>query len=309
MRTLLLAAIVAAAGCGGHSSSMGPPGFDPPAPNADELQIMSPLITGITPGTDETLCSYVDVPIPMEIDVIGSRGQQSLGGHHAMVYIAHATHAAETHVCNENDMLSVRFVAGIGAEGATSLSVLPDGVSFRVPAGAQLMMQTHWINATNQTLEGQAAINLHVVPPSSDRVPADLFSVVNTQFSIPAGQSGTASTTCPVGQSLSMFYLGGHEHAAGTHFKAEQTTAAGATSTLYEHDWQPEYEFNPPVNSYPKASPLVVNGGDQIKVTCTWDNTSGVKPLTFPTDMCVAFGFYFPGHGEIDCIDGYWPTK
>ena len=31
-------------------------------------------------------------------------------------------------------------------------------------------------------------------------------------------------------------------------------------------------------------------------------------PLVFPTEMCVGIGFYFPGRGQINCVDGTWPA-
>jgi hypothetical protein len=290
-----------AAGC-----SSAPQGFMIQPPTADEIQVVSPEIM-VAPGANITMCSYVSVPIASQIDVIGSNGKQSLGGHHAIVYIARMAKPIDTHECTEQDMLNVSYLAGVGAEGATALSKVPDGIAFRIPANAPLMIQTHWINATNAPITGQAYINLQTTPVSTARVPADLFSVVNTSFDIPAGMTGTASTTCVLKEDKSFFYLGGHEHQWGTHFKAEQVSAAGAATTLYEKDWQVEFEFNPPVNTYPAATPLTIKAGDAIKATCTWDNTGNAKDLTFPTDMCVTFGFYFPGHGEIDCVDGQWP--
>jgi hypothetical protein len=28
--------------------------------------------------------------------------------------------------------------------------------------------------------------------------------------------------------------------------------------------------------------------------------------LVFPDEMCVGWGFYYPGKGEINCVDGQW---
>ncbi|HZS35789.1 MAG TPA: hypothetical protein VFF06_03135 [Polyangia bacterium] len=303
MRKLFLTACLVA-GCAGGG---GTAGFMPYPPAADEIQVLSPTVT-IPSGANSTLCSYINVPIAAETDVIASRGIQSPGGHHSIVYVANKPHAVDTHECNEDDMLGVRFIAGIGAEGATSLSVLPDGIAFRIPANAQIMIQTHWINATNSTLQGQAAINLKTATPSSARVPADLFAVADISFNVPAGKIGTSSSSCTLKEDMNFFYLGGHEHQWGTHFRADHVAIDGTATTLYEKDWQVEYEFNPPVNTYPKTAPLSIKQGESLKVECTWDNTSGAQPLTFPADMCVAFAFYFPGHGEIDCVDGQWPN-
>jgi hypothetical protein len=304
MRNVLATLVICAAGCGGHP---GGPGFNPPAPAADELQVLSPTVM-VASGANTTLCSYLNFPIPAEIDVIASRGLQSPGGHHAIVYVANKQHAVDTHECNEDDMVGVRYLAGVGAEGATSLNQLPDGVAFRIPANSQLMIQTHWINATPSTLTGEAAINLKWAAPSTARVPADLFAVANLSFNVPAGKTATSSTSCTLKEDMNIFYLGGHEHQWGTHFRADHQALDGTMKTIYEKDWQLEYEFNPPVNTYPKSAPLIIKKGESLNVTCSWDNTAGATPLTFPTDMCVAFSFYFPGHGEIDCVDGQWPN-
>ena len=54
------------AGCGGGTSPMPSnsqfiDGFDPPAANAGEMAVVSPIVKDIQPGADITLCSYLDV--------------------------------------------------------------------------------------------------------------------------------------------------------------------------------------------------------------------------------------------------------
>jgi hypothetical protein len=304
MRTSVpLALALAAAGCSGA------PGFMPPPVGADEMQVLSPLIKDIPSGADVTYCSYLTTKLADSIDVIGFHGLQAPGGHHALLYAAPSPKPDGTHVCTEDDMIGVTYVAGVGADKAlNAFETLPEGLAFRVPAGAQLMIQTHWVNATMHAIDGQAAINLRTAPASAGRTPTDLISFVDTTFDIPAGQVGTHVTTCPVGADTTLFLLSGHEHWRGTHFKAEHIAGTGgATDILFEKDWQPGYEFDPPMNLYDKTTPLTLHAGDQVRVTCSWDNTAGTKDLTFPSDMCVAWGFYFPGRGEIDCVDGFWP--
>jgi hypothetical protein len=311
MRKLVLAALIVGAGCGGSNGSSNNyvAGFTPLPLAADEVQIVSPIVKTLMPGTDITLCSYLSTKLTDTTDVIGARGVQSAGGHHALLYTARSAQPVDTHPCNEMDMTNVTYVAGVGADKSfTGLASLPAGLAFRIPAGAQLMVQTHWINATGKVLDGQAAFNLKVAAPSSARQPADLFSVVDTQFSVAPGQRGVDSTACKVPSDTTLFLLGGHEHKLGTHFRAEHVAGDGSSSVVYERDWVPEYEFNPPMNIYGVDAPLTIKAGDSLKVTCAWDNTTGATDLTFPHDMCVAWGFYFPGHGEIDCVDSIWPA-
>ncbi len=294
MRLLMIALLVS--GCSGPSNN------GPPPPAADEILVAPPTVKAIAPGANITYCTYLDQNVADQIDVIGSHGMMSTGGHHAIVYAAKRTRPVGTHECNEDDMTNGFYLAGIGADKGSVIGTLPDGVAFRIAANTQLYVQTHWINATNSTFDGTTAVYLKTTPVSADRVPADLFAVADVQFDIPAGQIGTSSTSCTVKEDLNLFLLAGHEHQWGTHFTIEHDA-----TMVYDKDWIPEYELNPPINLYPRATPLTVKAGETFKVTCTWDNTASATDLTFPTDMCVGWGFYFPGHGEIDCVNGAWP--
>ena len=49
--------------------------------------------------------------------------------------------------CATADQLNLTFLGGIGGEGVGSVfSHLPDGVTFRLPAGWGLMANAHYIN-------------------------------------------------------------------------------------------------------------------------------------------------------------------
>lgn len=281
-----------------------PTGFNPPAPETGELEYDSPIIPAIAPGTDATYCSYLDAHIMDETDVVKFRVLQSLTGHHAVLNAARQPRDVGTHVCTEDDMVNSRFIAGGGSESVFSLAI-PDGLAFRIPAGTQLMMQTHWINATSQTVDGQAVAYITAKPTDPSRQVLDLFNIVNTNFTIPAGKTTTSSTTCTIKQDLQIFSITGHEHEFGSHVTIQQIDGA-QTSMLWNHDWQPEYQSAPPFQIYSVATPLLLKAGQQVQVTCTWNNP-GATDLAFPREMCVSTSFYFPAtNGEIDCVDGNW---
>src|SRR5262249_323214 len=144
-------------------------------------------------------------------DVVHFRVLQSLTGHHAILFAAKQERPVDTHVCTEDDMTNTRFIAAGGAESVGTIEI-PDGLGFRIPANTQLIRQTHWINATQNTVDGQAVAYITTAPYSPSRQVLDLFNVVLTDFSIPAGQSLTASTTCTVKKPLQLFTITGHEH-------------------------------------------------------------------------------------------------
>ena len=283
---------------------MRPAGFDPPPPQADELEYDSPIIANIAPGTDATYCSYLDAHVTDTTDVVHFRVLQSLTGHHAILFSAKQSRPVDTHICTEDDMVNTRFVAAGGAESVGTIEI-PDGLAFRIPAGTQLMMQTHWINATQQAVDGQAVAYITTRTTDPARQVLDLFNVVKTDFTLPAGKTTTASTTCAVKHNLQLFTLTGHEHELGSHVDIQLLDGAN-TSMLWSYDWQPSYQSAPPYKIYGVQQPLRLTAGQQLQVTCTWVNNTG-NDLGFPREMCVGSGFYFPADaGEIDCVDGNW---
>jgi hypothetical protein len=291
-------------GCASDEESKFIDGFSPPSPKSDEMQIIMPPVTNILPGQDITLCSYIDERLAEELDIVDYQAFQStLGAHHAILYSVSNQQAANSHECNEDDMVNARYLAAGGAD--TPKADLPAGVVFRMPANTQLMIQTHWINATDKPFDGQAAFNLKVTKPKAEHKTAQLFTTVTTSFVLPEGL-GSTFTECVVKQNMNVFMLGGHMHYYGKHVKITHTPAASATSAvIYETPWEKEYEFNPPRNSYPTDAPFKLSVGDKLRVDCQYDNKSGGE-LPFPSEMCVGFTYAYPMDLQVNCVDGNW---
>jgi hypothetical protein len=309
---LFVGALVA---CGGGSDGMqqetpdaGPellPGFTPPTPGPNQILLVGPPVRGIQPGQDVTYCSYLDYHFAQQLDINDYQGFQFGGGaHHAILHSVTTNQPAGTHECTDDDMLTARYLAGGGAD--TPKADLPDGVVIRIPAGTQMMIETHWINAGDVVTDGQAAFMLDVQPPSDQVQTASLFTAAGTLFTLPTGTAST-STECTVQQDMHFFSLGGHEHEWGTHVRISVTPAGGAAQTIYDTPWEPSYQFNPPQNHYTTASPFDMHPGDTIRIDCDYNNDTGA-PLPFPTEMCVAWGYFYPTDKQIDCTDGNWPN-
>jgi hypothetical protein len=309
MTMKLLPALILGAsllGCTAEDPAIFIDGFRPPKPAADEIQIVAPAVLGIAPGADVTLCSYVDYRTAEELDIVDYQGfQSSFGSHHVILYAVSNQQAANTHECNEDDMINARYLASGGAD--TPKGELPDGVVFRIPAKTQLLVQTHWINATDAPIDGQAAFNLKVTAPSPAHQTAQLVTILSTSFVLPRGK-GAAVSECVVGESMKVFTLGGHMHRWGVHAKISHTPVDGApVRVIYETDWSYEYEFNPPRNNYTTENPLVFARGDRLRIDCDYMNDSGHE-LPFPSEMCATFAYGYPLDREIDCVDQHWPN-
>ena len=302
-KSLLLASLLFV-GCASDSESSFIDGFSPPAPKSDEIQIVSPAVRAIQPAQDITLCAYIDERVASDMDIVSYQGYQShVGGHHVILYSVERSQAANVHECNEDDMVNARYLAGTGADSPQT--ELPKDVVFRIPGNTQLMIQTHWINATDKPIDGQGAFNLKVTDPKPEHKLAQLFTTVTTSFTLPVGL-GSTSTECTVKEHMNAFMIGGHMHEWGTHVKISHTPVSAATpNVIYDYGWSAEDVFDPPRNNYTTDNPFILDVGDKIHIDCNYNNTTGA-PLPFPSEMCVAFVYGYPLDKQIDCVDGNW---
>jgi len=284
-------------------------GFVPPSVEEGEVGLVTEIIKNIPAGADINYCTYLPYTTDRTMDVVGAIGKQSLkGGHHALLYIASNPQAPGTHECTEEDMLNARYVAAAGGGNANgSVIEIPDGIGFRVPEGVQLFVQSHWVNASDEAIDGQIAFSLNVQEPTTEISPAQLLTVVDTEFTISAGAEGNTTTSCTFPEDISFFIMGGHAHEYGSHVRLRHKHGdTGVEETIYETEWQYEYASDPPMNAFSKEEPYVVKAGDTISVDCSYLNTEN-HDIRFPQEMCVGFGYYFPAVYEINCADGRWP--
>ena len=91
------------------------------------------------------------------------RGYQSApAGHHIVVYYTMIHQPPGTQrVCNDSDMATFRLVSGNGGVRNTA----PGNLVYRIPAGAQIVLNHHWLNVTDQVVKGQAVINVSPADP------------------------------------------------------------------------------------------------------------------------------------------------
>ena len=256
---------------------------------------------------DVMLCTYLDYHAPADLDLVAADGFQSEYGHHALLFGVRSRQSPGTHKCTDADMVNVRYLAGHGGEGATSLPV-SDDVAFGLREDEQLMIQTHWINHTDQVIDGQGAFHLTVEPASPSARVADLFTWLTTNSAVSPGADGSAESSCTVGEELNIFLMGGHAHEWGTYITLTHARGDGAPEVIYETEWNGQYQFNPPRNEYSSAAPFVVRPGDKMSVSCQDYNDTG-SMLTFPGEMCVGWAYYFPAVREINCVNGFWPGQ
>ena len=130
------------------------------------------------------------------------------------------------------------------------------------------------------------------------------FYVSGTAFTIAPRETKTYSTSCVAKSTIKVTRLLGHMHEWGVRNTITITDATG-DHVVYDKPGAGDFSYNPPFVDYPADKPLVINPGDKIATTCTWTNTRDTA-LSFPDEMCAAFGYVIGNDAELGCADGSW---
>ncbi|HEY1814127.1 MAG TPA: hypothetical protein VGG74_17370 [Kofleriaceae bacterium] len=282
-------------------------GFDPPAQPDGYTRYVTPVVKDIMPGDDLEYCQWVAAPSNEAQDVVAFTGLQSATGHHAVLYSTSETSfpVGESHLCTTQDMLSIDFIGGVGAEGNGD-TTLPDGLYFRLPAGEALMANTHWLNTTDKVSEGQAVLDVEYTPALDSHTVADIFANNGDTFSIPPLAPLSYDVSCTMTQDVNLAMVANHMHTDGTSAYTEVLHTDGTTEPLVvDTSWSSDQQFNPNWVRYSEAAPKVLHAGDTVHTHCEWQNQTS-NALMFPDEMCVGTGFYFPSNGALECDDGTW---
>ena len=278
---------------------------DPPA-DGKGLQFVQPEFD-VPPGKELQTCWVLDWVPEEDVFIKQFLGLQSGMGHH-MVALTAATpqQAGSSYDCTELEaMVGLNpLLVPVNAPGELALDeelrMFPDDFMVRVPAGSKIVIQSHYVNISDQPLRIADVARFEFVTASEEEAftGASYFTVNHGFINVPAGESNhTTGVTCDIDQHIEMTSLLGHMHDWGTSVIIERERA-GSRETLYEvPEWTVEFRDRAPLNKYTTADPLVFEPGDKVHITCTYNNTTD-HALQFPEEMCVVFGSYFPATPE-----------
>jgi hypothetical protein len=212
--------------------------------------------------------------------------------------------------CLDTDMLSVRFIGGIGGEGATAIR-LPEGYSYRVPKGYALMANVHYVNVGREAIQGQGVVDVKLQPDAGSTKSADIMTNLDTSLSVPKGAS-SLDVDCKFDKDLTVIMWANHVHEWGTAVSSELRREDGTVVKLTEDNpWEKEMTYNPRFKAYSPEDPLIFRKGDTIHTHCEWNNTTDTA-LPFGPEMCVGIAFYVTDAnttGMQVCDKGVWSIQ
>ena len=278
-------------------------GFNVSAPPAGALQVVTPIVKAFPAGGNVEYCYFSKQILTEETAFKAGQGFQAKGGHHAVVYWTTQVQPEQMRPCTEDDMVTFHVLSGGGGEAGNGIvNNLPAGGAFHVPAGAQLVVNLHLLNSGDHAVDGQAAVNLFYGEKSL--TPLTSFYVSGTSFTIAPRETKTYSASCVAKTTIKVTRLLGHMHEWGVRNTITITDATG-DHLIYDKPGSGDFSYNPPFLDYPADKPLVINPGDKVTASCTWTNTRDTA-LSFPDEMCAAFGYVVGTDPESGCADGVW---
>jgi hypothetical protein len=282
MRSLVLALLLSAGGCGGA-----------PAQSWETTTLPSAVLP---PGDERLLCSYVPAT-GVERFLSRLEVELSAGSHHLIVVrvderkLAGATQPGDLSDCSEAetppDALDGLLPA---AQERYSRFAMPDGVAMKMEPYHGLQFRAHYLNSTGAALPTQVIWRAGYVEPPAVREVAGMLFFVNGALHVPPGLS-TATRRCGAPQDLVLVAAMGHMHMHGLTFDA----VVGERGIYHTDNWD-----QPGVTTF-AAPGMPVSAGTEIAWTCTYDNRTGA-PLRFggsasANEMCTLVAIYYPAAG------------
>lgn len=178
-----------------------------------------------------------------------------------------------------------------GAATPNSDYRFPDGVALRVPAGAGLDLNSHYVNRTNAAITGEVYANLHTMPAAQVEHEAQTLNMGNQSIVLPPRTRTTLTKTFINNDAtLYVFMLTSHMHQTGEKFVIRISGGARDGEIVYTNlDWA-----HPDMTSYPQ--PLAVHRGEGLTSEITWNNTTDRTirfGLTSQDEMGIIFGYFY----------------
>ncbi len=167
---------------------------------------------------------------------------------------------------------------------------LPPGVALRLPANIGLDLNLHYVNRTDEIMQGEIYTNLHFVEPKDVVHEAKTLNLGKFDIELPPHQVTTLTKVFTFWETRYIFQLFSHAHEHMTEFRVEIDGGPRNGDLVYiTYDWEhpPILELDPP---------LVIEEGQGLKLITTYNNWTD-RTLNFglrsDDEMMILFGGYY----------------
>jgi hypothetical protein len=254
------------------------------------IQFVQPEFT--VPAASEVMVCWIPDWVPDQDYLVNQFvGHQGSMGHHVVALRSGIPRqAGSTFDCTElESMTSLEPLILPDPEGE---KLLPDGFAVRLPKDSRIVIQSHYVNATQQDILVRDVAELFFHPEGETATEANYLIMNHGALDLPTGVS-SAQKNCTVPDDLNLLLFLPHMHDWGRTFSLDHVRSDATTNLIQIDEWTVDFRDDPPITFFDHQDPFVVQGGDRIEMNCGFDNTTGEK-LTFPQEMCTAVAYYYP---------------
>jgi hypothetical protein len=269
----------------------------------------------LQPGQETNDCYYEKTPNTSDVYVGGFQFYMRPGSHHMCASVK--TTGAKPdgfHTCQIDDVCP----GNLGGSQTPKVDLLNDpapenqGLTRKVPANAQAVINFHVINATAVPILREAWLNYFYMDPSQVRgILGNLFLAGGYAYRLPPGTHQTYQYACSPDRPVRVLGIAGHMHAHTERLSVWHVDASGQPTLIYENfDWQDPLDLrldsahtNAPSDRAARkaggvSGRMEVVPGETIQWECDVNNTSNTL-LTFRNEvytgeMCAVAGVVAP---------------
>jgi hypothetical protein len=283
-------------GGGGGDGSGGRGDLEPPARG---FQVRTPDLT-IAAGEEVTYCYYTTLPVEAAAGVQRWESSMTPGSHHMILYLVDELPMPEGTL---DDSGQCGFLAGdfgtvwsYAAQEPDAEMALPDGVGMTVAARQPVVMQMHYLNASDTAVEAHVTLNGHTIEEGAPYDELHAYITYNDQIDIGPRQEGVAQGSCAVPAGARFLTLSTHSHRFTTRVQVMDGSAVLVDTDDWEHPavatWleAPYHQFTGNLSyrcDYYNGSELTVRDGDSAETD----------------EMCMAVGYFVGGDGPVGCLN------
>ncbi len=269
------------------------------------------MVSTLSPAQEIERCQMFKIPDGIAYN--RSEIRYSAGSHHVLLFETNykefpskdrdgnPVDPTVVHDCAEGaaGMWDVGRVLGgsQNADGANAIDQLPAGVALKIKPGAIVLMNTHYLNASTQTIVTDARVNLWSVPIQSVKTEAGMLFYYNPFIDIGPQAQNSAHMRCKLTQDITLLNVQSHMHRRGVNYVANVIDDKGATNEIYANTlWE-----NVPIKRF--SGGMVVKAGQSLDYRCEYKNTENreiIQGFTTKDEMCMMVGPYYPRNDHLE---------
>lgn len=290
---------------------------DYPGPEGDGFQVASPDL--LVPAHSEIFYCYYGTWNGGDAAVDLMRTWQVLPyNHHNQLKFADDSGPADGTLteCEVQDSMNYRpFVDGMPPfdipggeaflpdEDLEDMLLLPEGYAVKLDDGRRWVLDSHYVNTSDQDVLLNAAINIGFTDMASVTRWVGVLQLDAGPPDVPPGEF-TRSFDCAWPTDLEILAVTSHMHARGTAYAVDSIVGDVTTRVHEVPAWTDAYREYPRIDVWP-AGEFTVSAGDTMRTTCSWYNETDTT-ISFPDEMCTTLVMAAPLEAPLLCDAGAW---